>query len=343
METVLKQIVAPLLEWFYQNQRDLPWRKTKNPYCIWISEIMLQQTRVEAVKEYYKRFLTRFPDVFSLASAKEEEVLKYWEGLGYYSRARNLHRAAKIICEQWNGEMPTKEKELRTLPGIGPYTAGAIASIAFEEPAPAVDGNVLRVLSRILASERPIDDQKVKKELTESLAKVYPENSRGDFTQSLMELGAIVCIPNGEPLCDNCPLLFCCCAKKENKTDLIPVITPKKKRKKEEKTVFLIRCNEKMAYRKRLETGLLANLWELPNAEGHLDIDAAMEWLEQNGILVHAIQKGRKKKHIFTHIEWYMESYEVICEDFSEEFIWADEKERAKEIALPTAFKQFLV
>ena len=204
MEKVLRQLPDRLLPWFAENRRDLPWRRDREPYHIWVSEIMLQQTRVEAVRGYYARFLEALPTVADLAKAPDDGLGKLWEGLGYYSRMRNLRAAAQVVQEKWNGQIPRDYDAVRSLPGIGDYTAGAICSIAFDMPTPAVDGNVLRVLARVLADSRPVDLPAVRREAREALAAVYPEGRCGDFTQALMELGATVCLPNGAPLCDRC-------------------------------------------------------------------------------------------------------------------------------------------
>lgn len=342
MEQSLHPIVSPLLLWYEQTARDLPWRRTSDPYAIWISEIMLQQTRVEAVKEYYRRFLEQFPTVTALADASEDTVLKYWEGLGYYSRARNLHKAAQVIRDEYQARLPASFSELQRLPGIGEYTAGAISSIAFGLPVPAVDGNVLRVLSRILADRRPISDPAVKKEYGEKLKAVYPSEKCSEFTQALMELGAMVCVPNGAPDCCHCPLFFCCLAAQKELTQEIPNVPEKKKRKIEKKTVFLMMCDEKLALNKRPDTGLLAKLWELPNTPGYLSKKEAELWLSEHGVSFSKLQKTASKTHIFTHIEWHMRSYLVWCSKESPELFWADQQALSEQYALPTAFKQFL-
>lgn len=206
----LKQIVAPLLNWYHTNKRDLPWRKNTDPYGVWISEIMLQQTRVETVIPYYEHFMEHYPTISSLAASKDEELLKLWEGLGYYSRAKNLKKASQIICNQYHGYFPKQYDDILALPGIGAYTAGAIASISFEQAKAAVDGNVLRVITRLTENGHDITDIAFRRQITAELEKIYPTRQRGDFTQSLMELGAVVCIPNGLPKCSQCPLHVLC-------------------------------------------------------------------------------------------------------------------------------------
>ncbi len=302
--------VQSLLLWYQQNKRDLPWRHTSDPYRIWLSEIMLQQTRVEAVKPYYARFLETCPDIASLAELPEEKLMKLWEGLGYYSRARNLQKAARVVVEGYGGAMPKTYEELLKLPGIGEYTAGAIASIAYGLRVPAVDGNVLRVLARVSGTDADITLPETKKAFREALLRVVPAEA-GDFTQSLIELGATVCAPNRAPTCDACPLRDSCVALREGKTDEIPVRSPKKPRRVEEKTVFLIRDGDRTALSKRPPKGLLSGLYELPNVEGHLSEEAALAHLRSIGFEPLRIQKIENSKHIFTHIEWHMIAYDV--------------------------------
>ena len=309
-EILTPHAVQALLLWYQQNKRDLPWRHTSDPYRIWISEIMLQQTRVEAVKPYYARFLEAAPDARSLAELPEERLMKLWEGLGYYSRARNLQKAARVVVEDHGGVMPKTYEELLKLPGIGEYTAGAIASIAYGIRVPAIDGNVLRVLARVSGSKSDIALPETKKEFRQALEGVVPPEA-GDFTQSLIELGATVCAPNREPMCEVCPLRDDCKAYREGKTSEIPVRSPKKPRRIEERTVFLIRDGDRTALRKRPQKGLLSGLYELPNIEGHLSEGEALEHLRALGFEPLRIQKIENAKHIFTHIEWHMIAYDV--------------------------------
>ena len=310
-EILTPHAVKALLLWYQQNKRDLPWRHTSDPYRIWVSEIMLQQTRVEAVKPYYARFLESCPDVGALASLPEEKLMKLWEGLGYYSRARNLQKAARVVVEQYGGVMPKTYEELLKLPGIGEYTAGAIASIAYGIRVSAIDGNVLRVLARVSASDADITLPETKKEFRESLLRVVPHEA-GDFTQSLIELGATVCAPNREPMCECCPLREECKARHEGRTNEIPVRSPKKPRRIEEKTVFLIRDGDRTALCKRPAKGLLSGLYELPNVEGHLCEEEVLAHLRSLGFEPLRIQKIENAKHIFTHIEWHMIAYDVL-------------------------------
>lgn len=302
--------VEALLSWYRVNRRDLPWRHTSDPYRIWLSEIMLQQTRVEAVKPYYARFLETCPTVEALAELPEERLMKLWEGLGYYSRARNLQKAARTVMERYGGQMPTTYDELRKLSGIGDYTAGAIASIAFGERVPAIDGNVLRVLARVTGSYADIALPETKKTWREALAAVVPE-AAGDFTQSLIELGATVCVPNGEARCASCPLRPYCVAAERGLTDEIPVRSAKKPRRIENLTVLIIRDGDRTALRKRPSKGLLAGLFELPNVVGHLLEDELPTLIRSMGFDPLHVERLEDAKHIFTHVEWHMIAYSV--------------------------------
>ena len=346
-EILSPQAVKALLLWYQQNKRDLPWRHTSDPYRIWISEIMLQQTRVEAVKPYYARFLETCPDIQTLASLPEEKLMKLWEGLGYYSRARNLQKAARVVVENYGGVMPNTYEELLKLPGIGEYTAGAIASIAYGERVPAIDGNVLRVLARVSASEADITLPETKKEFRKALALIVPAEA-GDFTQSLIELGATVCAPNREPMCEVCPLSDTCAAYRRGKTGEIPVRSPKKPRRIEEKTVFLIRDGDRTALSKRPPKGLLCGLYELPNVEGHLSEDAVLQHLRSLGFEPLRIQKLEDAKHIFTHIEWHMIAYDVqITPEFDglhgrSGMLLVPNRELHQSYAIPSAFGAYV-
>lgn len=335
-------IVTELLAWYDAGHRDLPWRRTKDPYRIWLSEIMLQQTRVEAVIPYYERFLQTCPDVQALAEAPEEVYLKLWEGLGYYSRVRNLHKAACVVCEQYGGKIPDNHKALLSLPGIGDYTAGAIASIAFGLPEPAVDGNVLRVCARVNGELRSIDDPKVKREFRAQLVEIMPEERPGDLNQAFMELGATVCIPNGAPRCGDCPILHLCRAFHEKTWDCIPVRTPKKARTIVERTVILARCGELVGIRRRPDSGLLARMWELPACEGRLEPREIRAQLRQDGWKVKKLLSLSPAKHIFTHIEWHMIGYYAELDEIVPELIWVTPDELRGAYALPSAFRTFL-
>ena len=331
---------AALLPWYEANRRDLPWRKDKDPYHIWVSEIMLQQTRVEAVKGYYARFLETLPTIEALASADDELLHKLWEGLGYYSRVRNLKKAAQQIMEGHNGVFPQTHEAVSALAGIGPYTAGAICSIAFGLPTPAVDGNVLRVISRLTNDDTPIEKPAYRKQITENLAAVYPDRA-GDFTQALMELGATVCGPNRKPDCENCPCKVFCLAFQCGTAESLPVKKAKPQRRVEDKTVFIVSCDGFYALSKRPDAGLLAGLWEFPNVSGKLEMADVITEVEKMGLKPKEIIRQVEKKHIFTHIEWHMSGVYMEAKERSGDFVWMDAAQVNAEAALPTAFRQF--
>lgn len=342
IQSLYTQLPDILLPWFAQNARKLPWREDKEPYHIWLSEIMLQQTRVEAVKGYYQRFLTALPDIKSLAEAPEDVLLKLWEGLGYYSRVRNLQKAAKVIMTEHDGVFPSDYKAMLALPGIGEYTAGAIGSICFDIPEPAVDGNVLRIISRITENYQDVLSPATKKSVADALRGVYPSGPLAyTFNQSMMELGATVCLPNGAPKCELCPVQQICMAHANGSWDRLPQKEPKKKRKIEQKTVFVLRTGNKTAVQKRPATGLLSSLWQYPNVDGALDIQSALNQAAAWQVKPVAVEKELHDKHIFTHVEWHMVCYYLICETENDLFTWADDETMAHQIALPTAFKRF--
>lgn len=317
LQRLYAETVPYLLQWYDYNRRILPWREDPTPYHVWVSEIMLQQTRVEAVKGYYDRFLTCLPDIAALAAAEEEVLLKLWEGLGYYNRVRNMQKAARVIMEAYGGEMPADYEGLRALPGIGDYTAGAIASIAFGRSYPAVDGNVLRVMSRIACSEEDITKEQTRRKLKEDLTFAIPKRS-GDFNQSLMELGATVCLPNGKPLCEQCPVMHLCKAFHAGRETELPVKTGPKARRMENRAVYLVFYDGKVLLHRREKKGLLAGLWEFPNIlieNGKNKMTPAkakaiLEELMPEGVECKAY-KGQKAKHIFSHVEWHMEGIRI--------------------------------
>jgi len=340
-------IVPYLLDWFDYNARILAWRETPLPYYIWVSEIMLQQTRVEAVKGYFDRFITALPDIKALAEVDEEKLLKLWEGLGYYNRVRNLQKAAQIVRKDYNGELPGDYESLLGLPGIGEYTAGAIASIAFHIPVPAIDGNVLRVTKRIAGSFDDITKNEVKKELRQDLIKIIPENRAGAFNQALMELGATVCIPNGKPLCEQCPVMHLCKAFHEDNVMKIPVKPAKKERRKEQRTILLMEYQDKFALRKRGAKGLLAGLWELPGIEGHLETHDLKELLYDWGINAESIEELGNAKHIFSHIEWHMLGYyiklreDIVQKEDFKQCAWVTREDILERYSIPNAFSAY--
>ena len=305
----LRALEKPLLSWYRRQARELPWRENRDPYRIWVSEIMLQQTRVAAVIPYYQRWMAELPDVAALAAVEEEKLLKLWEGLGYYSRARNLKKAAGVIMEQHGGQFPRHYAELLKLPGIGEYTAGAIASIAFGERVSAVDGNVLRVAARNALLEGDIMDTRFRREMRQRMDQATPANRPGDFNQALMDLGATVCLPGGAPLCDACPLAGFCAAHAAGREQSLPVKRKKAPRRLEEMTVFLLLHQGRVALRKRPDTGLLAGLWEFPHVPGALDEACAGAVLAFWGLRPLEWRQKIEAKHIFTHVEWHMTGY----------------------------------
>ena len=342
---MLEQIVEPLLGWFGEHARILPWREQPQPYRVWVSEIMLQQTRVEAVKPFFERFTQALPDVRSLAECPEDKLLKLWEGLGYYNRVRNMQKAAQNMVEFYDGEMPADYEKLLGLPGIGPYTAGAVASIAFEIPVPAVDGNVLRVITRITQNDGDILKQSVKRQVEEELLAVIPKGRSGAFNQALMELGATVCVPNGAPKCEECPLSGVCLAHQNGKEMDYPKKAQKKPRKIEKKTVLVIRDGSRAAIRKRPAKGLLAGLYELPNLSGWLSQDEVLDWLKQEGLSPIRIRRLSDAKHIFSHIEWHMTGYVVLVEELEnysgKDMLFIEPKRTEEEYQIPAAFSAY--
>ena len=328
-----KGLAIPLLEWYRDNARTLPWRSDPTPYHVWVSEIMLQQTRVAAVLGYYARFMEELPTVERLAAVDEERLMKLWQGLGYYSRARNLRAAARQIMEEHGGIFPSDYRSVRALKGVGDYTAGAICSIAFGLPVPAVDGNVLRVMARLTGDDGDIASPAMKRRVTGELEEVIPVHAPGAFNQAMMELGATVCLPNGAPLCGRCPVRDRCTALAEDRIAQLPVKAPKKARRVEERTVWLIFRRGRAALRRRPEKGLLAGLWEYPN-----EIGDAMpaDW----GIEAESDTFGGTAKHIFTHIEWHLTVRVVRAagEELPPGWVWADGEELRTRYAVPGAF-----
>lgn len=345
----LDRIEKPLLAWYDRGRRILPWREEPTPYHVWLSEIMLQQTRVEAVKPYYDRFLQTLPDIGSLAAVEEEKLLKLWEGLGYYNRARNLKKAAEILVSEHGGEMPDDYEKIQSLPGIGSYTAGAISSIAFGRAHPAVDGNVLRILSRLRADDRDILNAKVKKSVEDELLDVMPAERPGDFNQALMELGATVCIPNGMPKCGECPWKELCLARAEGRVAEYPKKAKKKPRSIEKKTILVIQDAEQVALRKRPDTGLLAGMYEFPSLEGHCEEAEVSAYLKEIGLLPIRIRKLPPAKHVFTHKEWHMTGYLVRVDELAvkgpgqetEGFVFVEPEQTRRNYPIPSAFAAY--
>ncbi len=345
-EIFTPETIQALLAWYRTARRDLPWRRTRDPYCIWLSEIMLQQTRVEAVKPYYARFLEVCPTVADLAELPEERLLKLWEGLGYYSRARNLQKAARTVMQELGGKMPESYEGLLRLSGIGDYTAGAIASIAYDIRVPAIDGNVLRVLSRLCGSFEDISKSETKANFRRELLPLIPVDA-GDFTQALIELGATVCVPNGEARCHECPMRECCTAAREGLCDSLPMRAAKKPRRVEERTVFLLRDGNRTVLHQRPPKGLLAGLFELPNVDGHIAEDEMPRVIRTLGFEPVRIQRLEDSKHIFTHIEWHMWAYDVrISPEFDNtptdtSFFLVKNEDLHQNYAVPSAFSAY--
>lgn len=345
----LTDIPKPLLKWYDENKRVLPWREDATPYRVWVSEIMLQQTRVEAVKPYFERFMEALPDIGALAEASEDRLLKLWEGLGYYNRVRNLQKAARQVMGEYGGRMPAEYEELLRLTGIGSYTAGAISSIAYGRPVPAVDGNVLRVLARVREDERLITNGGVKNAVEEELRAAMPKDRPGDFNQALMELGACICIPNGAPLCHGCPLSRICRAHADGVETEFPKKEGKKPRKVEEKTVLVIRDENRAALHKRPKKGLLAGMYEFPMLEGYRTVDEIAAYLSENGIRALRIQALEDAKHIFTHREWHMRGYMVRVDELehgtpgrdSRNWLFAEPSETEEKYPVPSAFSAY--
>ena len=338
--SVMKQLPERLLVWYREHRRQLPWRQSREPYHIWLSEIMLQQTRVEAVKGYYSRFLEALPTVEALANADDEHLHKLWEGLGYYSRVRNLKKAACRIMEQYAGQFPRDYDRILALPGIGEYTAGAICSIAFDQPRAAVDGNVLRVMSRLTEDATPIDSPALKKRVREALEAVYPKEA-GAFTQALMELGATLCGPNRTPRCEECPCRDFCAGHLHGTAEQFPVKKPKTKRREEQLTVFILSGDGKYALERRPDKGLLAGLHQFPNCPGHLEPEQALEAIEALGLHPRDVKLQLQRQHIFTHIRWDMRGYFVEVAAAEGEYLWLTPEQIESKAALPTAFRQF--
>ena len=350
---MMEQDAVSLIGWYRKNKRILPWRDTGDPEDVWISEIMLQQTRVEAVKGYFVRFREALPDAAAIAACPDDRLMKLWEGLGYYSRARNLKKCAQVLVEQYGGKLPADHAALLRLPGIGPYTAGAIASIAFGLPVPAVDGNVLRVWARITGCTDDIALDATKALFTweiaallELMTRSREDFSAGDFNQALMELGATVCVPNGAPLCARCPMNHRCEALSEELTGLIPVKSGKKPRRREERTILVIRDGERFYFRKRPSKGLLAGLYEFPGEAGFLTQEQAVDAARALGFDPVRVTPLPAGKHIFTHIEWHMQAWEIRVSGFPAELPAEKRdgavlvtKEELSQFAVPSAFR----
>ena len=351
----LEQIAPPLFRWFRARARSLPWRDDPRPYYVWVSEIMLQQTRVTAVLPYFSRFITALPDVRALAAVDDDALMKLWEGLGYYSRARNLKKAAIQIVEKYAGTIPREFAELLSLPGIGRYTAGAVASIAYGERVPAVDGNVLRVVSRLTASRDDILRDATKRAVENELAAAMPKEA-GIFNQAMMELGALVCLPKAAR-CDECPLASLCRAHAQGIENELPVKAPKKERRVENRTVLLMERSGRFAVAKRPKRGLLADLWEFPNLPGEKKRAEILSLCKNAGLSVKSVRRMKAARHIFTHIEWRLTGWHIRLADSAGEIrearteygnpplpplTWATRNELSESYGIPTAFRAYM-
>ena len=351
---LLRGMIPPLLKWYRAKARSLPWRDDPAPYRVWLSEIMLQQTRVAAVMPYFDRFLDALPDVQSLAECSEETLMKLWQGLGYYNRARNLQKAARILMKEHGGRIPSSFDELLSLPGIGRYTAAAISSIAYGGSHPAVDGNVLRVIARLALCPEDISKDRTKRTIEDALQAVYPPREGGDINQALMELGATVCLPNGEPHCGQCPLRLLCLAWEEGCIADYPRKAKKKNRRREQLTVLRLEMGGLLAIRKRPAKGLLAGLWELPHLPGHASRREITAWCREQGYSLQSIEPLPPACHIFSHVEWDMTGWrlKVAPERVMEAgtlygtgpkgLQWRSPEEIAEGYSIPAAFQYFL-
>ncbi len=341
----LYEIREPLVNWYRENKRELPWRENPDAYRVWVSEIMLQQTRVETVKPYYERFMKALPTVKALAEAEEDTLLKLWEGLGYYNRVRNMQKAARQIMVDFHGVFPDTYEEILTLSGVGSYTAGAVSAFAFGIPKPAVDGNVLRVVSRILGSGEDIMKQKVHRDVERQLEEVIPPETAGDFVQGLIELGALVCVPSGEPHCGACPAAQVCKAHAEGREKELPVKGKAKKRRVETYTVLLFRDGDRAAIRRRPAKGLLAGLYEFPNLKGRLEQDEVIAYSKKIGLTPVKVRNLGEAKHIFSHVEWQMTGYLVVVDelekDCREDFIFVKPAKVREKYPIPAAFEKY--
>lgn len=327
----MKTINSILLEWYQGNKRDLPWRENTNAYRIWVSEIMLQQTRVEAVKPYFYRFMETLPTLRDLASCEEDKLIKLWEGLGYYSRVRNMKKAAVLCCEKYNGDLPDNYEALLTLPGIGPYTAAAISSIAYNENQVAIDGNILRVFSRLLE----IKEEITSKSAHNAIKKYFEENhvaNMGDLNQAIMDFGNAICLPNAALRCNICPLQYLCKGYQNHTAINLPLKKKKKKRRVENLTVLVYVYKQEVLIHKRSETGLLASLYEFVNVEG----------LKTKKDYPQAIYLG-KHKHLFSHVEWNLKGFLIETEKKFEKdnYLWVKISELENIYSIPKAYAPY--
>ena len=335
----LASLPAALLPWYDREKRSLPWRDIVTPYRTWVSEIMLQQTRVQAVLPYFERFMSAAPDVPALAELAEDRLLSLWQGLGYYSRARSLQRSARIMVDQYGGCLPDTYSDLIQLPGIGDYTAGAILSIAFDQAVPAVDGNVLRIAARLTACGDNVLDTRTRQHVRDALAAVMPADRPGDFNQAMMDLGSAVCLPKN-PSCESCPAANLCAARAAGLQSQLPVREKNTAKPEKDLTVFLLTTPDgRTALRRRPETGLLSGLWEYPNTEGMLTEALAAQQLRDWGLTPLAWEKRFSDRHIFTHLRWNMTVFRlIVAGDGPPDWVWASDDRDL--YPMPTAFKK---
>lgn len=332
-----------IADWFEKNARPLPWRAEPSPYRVWVSEIMLQQTRIEAALPYYRRFVAELPDIPSLAAAEGDRLLKLWEGLGYYSRVRHMQQAAQMAVAQYGGALPADYEKLCGLPGFGEYIAGAVASIAFGIPVPAVDGNVLRVMARLTGYAGDVMMPRVRREFRVRVQGILPAGRPGNFNQGIMELGETVCIPNGAPDCSRCPVAADCEARRAGTAASIPYRAPRKPRRVEMRTVFAILSRGRVLLHRRPAEGLLAGMWELPAAEGWLDLTGAESFLAGAGVSVRTVRPLPGSRHVFSHLEWQMKGFLAETGDFEPPAgcVWADAAALGSRCALASAFRAY--
>ncbi|RKQ31405.1 A/G-specific adenine glycosylase [Oceanobacillus halophilus] len=335
-----------LLDWYYENKRNLPWRESQDPYKVWVSEIMLQQTKVDTVIPYFERFLTKFPTVYDLAKADEQDVLKTWEGLGYYSRARNLQSAVKEVVEKYGGKIPDTPDELGSLKGVGPYTKGAILSIAYNQPEPAVDGNVMRVFSRVLKIEEDIAKAKTKKTFESVVREVISKEDPSSFNQAIMDLGATICTPTS-PACLLCPVQEYCRAFAEGVQEDLPIKTKAKKQKKKSYAVLMIKDEAgRYIIEKRPDNGLLANLWQFPMIPlDEVTVDHVSDWLyKEYGLSVKLGEKLGDISHVFSHLKWELVVYAAVTSDAKseDERLKFVDKQEVEEYPFPVSHQKMM-
>lgn len=332
-----------LADWYRPNARPLPWRENPTPYRVWVSEVMLQQTRIETVIPYFDRFMKSLPDIPSLAAAGTDRLLKLWEGLGYYSRVRNMQKAAVELAARYGGELPASYPMLLKLPGFGEYIAGAVASIAFALPVPAVDGNVLRVLARLTASTEDITRPQVRSSFRALVQAILPEGRAGDFNQGIMELGETVCLPGTVPRCDVCPLADYCDGFHGGAPERLPVRSPKKARAVRKRTVLVVISCGKVLLHRRPDSGLLGGMWELPNPDGWLTEPEAERCVREWGAGEIRLTRLDDSRHAFSHLEWHMRGYRAETAFFPppDGCVWADAQALQRNHALPSAFRLY--